>query len=484
MDSSSYDDESFSTVNATRLLPKPKPTLSRAKRLLAAESDDEDDESDDDEDDDESDDDDCDGDDEEVAPPVAVAPPPPMAVVVQKRKRGINAMGNRFQITKREIETGKHTNPSFATFADADAAYTAERARWDAHKRQKAKRPQSEIRAENMKTSGNNSNLERVVAIEFSEVCGQIDVLNDFVLADICGFFYPTNAALALGIQLKVTASHYKGNPNIWMFRDVEGYPGLPVVCWRVDKKNGWVFDGAVLDERKSRDLGITPGGVNAKLALSGVSPLGMREIVAFLKDHVATRPDRFPAKSKEYLSWKFSGKKAHSFLKERIEIHLFQTHVDQAATFPKDQNGSYDLLAGDGNHRLQLKTACQMKGHTALCVNLQENAGKVDGKRTKRPYAVDAFDELVVYFLDWKNRGAHWWRIPAEKLAEYGYIRTDKRAGKNSILVYLNRWDGKGRVQWTHAFYKGIKALGAFPPEAEAAAGHMLDDFRSGKVV
>ena len=425
--------------------------------------------------------------DDDVAPPVAVAPPPPVAVVAmsgEKRKRGIRAIGNRFQINKREIETGKHTTPNFATFAEADEAYTIERALQDAHKRQRAKRSQSEIRAENQKTYGNTCNLERVVAIEFSDVCGQIDVLNDFVLADICGFFYPKNAALALGIQLKVTASHYKGNPNTWQFRDVEGYAGLPVVCFRADKKNGWVFDGTVLDERKSKDLGITPDGLNAKLAMSGVSPLGMREIVAFLKDHVATRPDRFPPHTKEYLSWQFSGKKAHNSLKERIEIHLYKTHVDQVATFPKDQNGSYDLLAGDKKRRLQLKTARQKKRHTALCVGLHEQAGCVDGKRTHRPYAVDAFDELVVYFLDWKKKEAHSWRIPAEKLAEYGYVRTDKRAGKQVIYVYMNRWDGRGRVQWTHAFYKGINALGVFPPEAEAAAGHMLDDLRSGKVV
>lgn len=414
-------------------------------------------------------------------------------VVGEKRKlpMGIHEKGKKLWITKRDLTTSKQTWHGFATLNEAEAAYATERALQAEYKRQKAARSQTEIYAENNATYGNCSKLERDVANAFCEMDKAIEVMNDSVLADLCGFFDPHDTTLALPIQLKTAGKPVKSHPNTWMFNAVRGYCGMVVVCWRVDKQDGWVFDGSDLDDRKSKTLLITPSGVNAKLALSGATPLGMRALIAFLRDHVATNPDRFPSQAKSFFSWQFGGK-AHNNLKERIGVYLYQTHVDAASDFPKAQGGSYDLIAGDGKLRLQFKTGRVEKGSNGYKVgsngykvSLCESAGKVDGKPTYRPYPTGAFDELVVYYFDWKANVAHVWRIPASELVARGYLRTYTQDGKQCLYVYKSKKckDRKGNVQWTVAYYQSTtQPLGPFPAEAEAAAGHLLDDFRSGR--
>ena len=117
-------------------------------------------------------------------------------------------------------------------------------------KRQRATRPIEEIRAaENKATYGDNSNLERDVANAFAASDESIYVMNDSVRADLCGFFYKEeDETLALPIQLKTTAKQVEGNENAWRFKQVRGYTGMVVVCWRDDQKDGWVYDGATLD--------------------------------------------------------------------------------------------------------------------------------------------------------------------------------------------------------------------------------------------
>ena len=423
---------------------------------------------------------------------VATAP----VVVGQKRSlpTGIQQMGYTFRIPKRDPTTGKRKWHGFATRKEAEAAHASERelqARAQAErKRQRSARPIDEIKAENKARNGNSCNLERDVANAFAASDESIYVMNDSVRADLCGFFYgpEEEETLALPIQLKTTAKHVEGNENTWQFRQVRGYKGMVVVCWRDDQKDGWVYDGATLDDRRTENLCVTPGGINAKLAINTddertrSTPLSLDGIVSRLKQLAKERRDRFPPRTKAYLSWEFSGEEAHSQLKERIGIHLHQTHVDGAADFPKAQNGSFDLVSGDGTLRLQFKTACVQRDHAALRVNLNESAGRVDGKATYRPYPADAFDVLVVYRLDWKSKVAHVWRIPANKLVEYHYLTTDAQHGKQGIYVYTKPKNGKGRDQWTFDHYVGTQHLGDFPAEAEAAAGRLLDDFRSGR--
>jgi len=421
---------------------------------------------------------------------VSVATEP--VVVGQKRSlpKGIQQRCKLFEIRKRDPMTRKQKWHSFATLKEAEAAYAAERELQAERKRQRAARPIEEIRAENKATYGNACNLERDVANAFAASDESIYVMNDSVRADLCGFFYKEEGdeTLALPIQLKTTAKHMEATENTWRFKDVRDYTGMVVVCWRDDHKDGWVYDGTTLDDRKTEDLGVTPCGINARLAINTddestrATPLSLDGIVSRLKQLAKEWRDRFPPRTKAYLSWEFSGEKAHNNLKERIGIHLHQKYVDRAADFPKAQNGSFDLVSGDGTLRLQFKTACVLKGQAGLRVDLRENAGNVDGKATKRPYPAGAFDVLVVYRLDWKTKVAHVWGIPANKLVEYHYLTTDAQDGKQGIYVYTTPKDGNGRDQWTFDHYKGTQPLGDFPAEAEAATGRLLDDFRSGR--
>ena len=80
-----------------------------------------------------------------------------------------------------------------------------------------------------------------------------------------------------------------------------------------------------------------------------------------------------------------------------------------------------------------------------------------------------------------------HWWRIDASVLAEKGHLRTATQNGHQTICVYTSTdfKDKDGVAQWTvePEHYQGTQAIGAFPPEARKAAGHMLRQLRDGSV-
>jgi hypothetical protein len=430
------------------------------------------------------------------APPAPPPTPPPKATG-GKRKRdglptGIYKHHKKFMIHTRDVVTSEKATYFFKTLKKAEAAYAAERAKWDEHKRQRAARPQAEKRAENLARVGNGFKLERAFATQLhaadEKIAGVIETMNDAVLADSCGFFYD-EPELVLGIQLKATPKPVTGQDNTWHFGNVNHYPGIPVVCFRADTQDGWIYDGNALVERKSGGLQVTPGGINAKLAINTddartrATPLKIEGLVARLRELAADR-ERFPPRTKAYLSWQFRGK-AHNFLKERIGLHL-EALRDPGATFPEAQAGSYDQLGSDGVTRRQLKTGCVLGIQNGWYVNLKESAGTVDGKQTYRPYAAGAFDELVVYVFDWSTKTARVWRVPASKLVEKGYLRTDTQTGKKGIYVHefaeRQSKNGPAPDTWTAAYFEGTVPIN-LPPEAEAAAGHLLDDLRSGRV-
>lgn len=394
---------------------------------------------------------------------------------------GISKQCNRYRIIIHDVATDKYSAISFNTLGEAVATKVAERAKRAAHMRKvarKAARPQEELRDEHVATFGNNSMLERDFALQLHTAHDKIEVMNDSVVADVCGFFYE-DSTLALGIQLKVTKKPRKNN---WVFGHTKRYPCQPVVCWRTDMQDGWVFDGTVLDERDtdSGSLNITPGGVNAKLALSGEEPLKIDELIAFLKSaSVAGDRARFPPHTKEFLSWQFRG---NAHLKERIGLYL-EMQRDPDATFPDVQNGSFDLLAGDMVTRKQLKTAhIRKNGHegSGFAINLRESAGRIHGKHTCRPYDAGVFDEVVVYYFDWTAKLAHVWHIPASKLVERGCLRTATQPGKTFMHVHFaeQKRSRNGRVPdtWTAVYYGGTQPL-VLPAAATAAAGHLLTD-------
>jgi hypothetical protein len=429
-----------------------------------------------------------------VVPPAPPAPPPtpPPKAAGGKRKRdglptGIRKHRKQFQLKTRDVVTKKRKTRLFKTLAQAEAAYAAERAKWAEHKRQRAALPQAEKRTENVARNGNSGKREREFATALHAADPKIETMNDSVLTDSCGFFYD-EPELALGIQIKATPKPMTGQDNTWVFKQVNHYPGIPVVCWRADKKDGWIYDGTRLVERKTDDLLVTPGRKNAKLAINTddartrAKPLPLEGLVARLRELAADRV-RFPPRTKAFLSWQFGGK-AHKQLKERIGLH-FETLRDPGATFPEAQAGSFDQLGGDGVTRRQLKTGCVLAGQNGWFVPLRENAGKVDGKATYRPYAAGAFDELVVYVLDWSTKTARVWRIPESNLVSKGYLRTATQMGVTTLYVYefAERQSKYSNADtWTASFFEGTVPL-VLPPEAEAAAGHLLDDLRSGRV-
>ena len=328
---------------------------------------------------------------------------------------------------------------------------------------------------------------ERAFALALAEASKKqdvrLDVMNDGVRADCC-MFSKDSPTQAMGIQLKTTSEPFE--PNVWRFKEVQGYTGMPVVCWCSDQQSGWVFCGDFLDSNGKRTIRLHgTDGELARKALSGPAPLGIDAIVSYL----ASITNEYKLSSKMRLSWDFGGA-AHNSVKERIGVHLYHEHVDASAHFPRAQNGSYDLVRGAPTHaRVQLKTArVQNKpgcdGATGFRMKLAEGDPR---QNARRPYAAGAFDELVAFNLDWDQKVAHMWVIPMSELIKRGYIRSDDGSclGKINITVYMAHQHkrtigGPKPDTWTAEYYKGPVAL-ELPDEASVVE-HLLNEIRSGK--
>ena len=163
---------------------------------------------------------------------------------------------------------------------------------------------------------GNTCNMEHEIAIEIKTVFEKrgipVIILNDATRADILlqcsdGFFLPC--------QLKTTNSFKKGYENTWQFCHVLGYGGMPVICYRNDKKNGWVFDGKVLDDRKIENILITPGGKNEALTMQNGT---IEQICEFLLEN----QDKFEKIDQVSASWDFHGNAINLF-KERVSLRI-----------------------------------------------------------------------------------------------------------------------------------------------------------------
>ena len=119
------------------------------------------------------------------------------------------------------------------------------------------KAPLKEKRARDVQKSGNTCNQERDAAIGVKTCAdatygpGTAIVMNDGTLADV---LFKKAESSYLQLQLKTTATTKK-NENGYLFQEVLGYAGMLVVCWVVDLKKAWVFDGTWLDERGKRNL-------------------------------------------------------------------------------------------------------------------------------------------------------------------------------------------------------------------------------------
>ena len=324
-----------------------------------------------------------------------------------------------------------------------------------------------EKRMQNVQTYGNTSNMERQIAIEIKTVLEKrgitVIILNDGTRADILiqrpdGLFIPC--------QLKTTNSCMKRQENTWKFQHVLGYSGMPVICYRNDKKNGWVFDGKVLDDRKIDDIMITPGGKNEALAMHNGT---IEQICEFLLES----QDKFDKIDQVSASWDFQGN-AMTMFKERVSLDLYIRYYDPNATFPINQNGSYDLDSQE--QRLQFKLACRMANKNGLHATLHKSAGRIDGKTTYKPYSSGDFDALVVMYIDWTNNKVHIWKIPEQILLDKQCLKTEECEGKQSFYVYIPDESQRKHTSWTCEYYIGVKDVPQnFGPEAETTAARFF---------
>ena len=342
-----------------------------------------------------------------------------------------------------------------------------------------------EKRKENIQKYGNSCKMEREFARELKDMLRklfpdiEVIILNDGTRADL---LLQRPNGLFLQAQLKTTSGPVKYQNNCWQFSDVLGYSGMPVLCWRNDQQNGWLYDGGALDERGRNDLKVTPDFSNEKKAMHK-GALKMDEICIFLVNTMG----KFPSVDKITASWDFSGKSISMF-KERVAIEIWRIYFDSKASFPDDQNGSYDLLSE--NTRLQFKTARQHRsGGNALKVDLRESSGMVDGRKTYRPYSSGSFDAVVVIFLDWKYHKAHIWKIPEDILIHKELLITEKCKGRQNLDVYNPDAKHTLRLQksgepyadtWTYDFFIGTKDMPKFGIKAETVAAKFFAKCRN----
>ena len=127
-------------------------------------------------------------------------------------------------------------------------------------------------RAQDVAIHGGKLDMERKVAIALVDAWRKMGLpgmlMNDSTKSDLV-LGLDDNDDLWLPVQLKTTAgpmSSTNTNPT-WFFNSVTGYADMPVVCWRCDCADGWIYDGSFLDEREINSLGITPNAKNCQQA-------------------------------------------------------------------------------------------------------------------------------------------------------------------------------------------------------------------------
>jgi hypothetical protein len=322
------------------------------------------------------------------------------------------------------------------------------------------KRTLKEKRERDVQKSGNTSKLERDAAIELKTCAdatygpGTAIVMNDGTLADV--LFKVAEALLYLQLQLKTTATKKK-NENGYRFRHVLGYAGMLVVCWVVELKKAWVFDGTWLDKRGQENLNFTPGSETHALATA----LTMDQLIAYLHD--PTHAEHLRLTTEDAARNDFKGKNNKQ---EKFGIDAYMTFKPGTHDWPREQGGEYDTTLKDEDDktlRVQHKS-CYPKVNTAglYCPHLGKHDGKdLDGNRLYTCYDKDDADLYVFHYHHEPTNTSHFWEIPSKALAEHGYFT--KTTKKESILLYgcpvakQPNPDAKKKADtWTSAFYTG----------------------------
>lgn len=313
-------------------------------------------------------------------------------------------------------------------------------------------------RAHDLGKHGHQCAMEREVAdalvAEWTRQSGApAFVLNDGTRADV---ILGRGDAGFLPVQVKTTGKNAR--KNSWKFHGVGGYADMPVVCWRCDREDAWVYDGAALEGRKFA-FDVSVGGRNDALAMA--KGLGMTALVQYLREHAA----RWASVAEHDARRDFC---SDTHAKEMRGIDAFCAAFPTGTySWPSGQNTHVDLL--DGETRLQFKTAHALRGKAGFQVNMNTSSGKdLDGRQLKAPYPRNAFDVLVVVWFVGDGDGvAHFWRIPADVLAAHGILSdADLCAGKKCFYVHgvpgVGQAPQEGQIcgrkvdLWSREFYVG----------------------------
>lgn len=249
--------------------------------------------------------------------------------------------------------------------------------------------------------------------------------LNDFTRADM--ILKRISELLYVNIQLKTTLTNLKNQPNIYHFKQTNGYEGMILICYAVDIKKFWVFNGSYTGIPKSGGLSITIGGKHCKSSLSK-GPISIDELSSCIEQNM----NSFPRITEEEARHKFNSKahakeyrglELYNKLVTPIEIQTGQTTVD--AIHQKEKN-------------CQFKSAkLNAAGWSGFNVNLFKSSGKdKNGKRLVGPYEKGDFDVLVVMYET--SMYIHVWEIPENKIK----LKDDNTKGVMGLNVHASEED------------------------------------------
>ena len=245
-------------------------------------------------------------------------------------------------------------------------------------------------------------------------------VLNDGTVADV---LLLRKEDAWLRVQVKTVGAPINDG-RAWIFSKVLGYSCMPVVCWRRDHLDAWVYDGDDLDEHGTQTLSITPGGKNCRRALA--RNLKLSSLVTWLQKNAS----RWPTVTEYDARHQF---RSESQRLEMQGIDAFKERWPEPQySWPDGAHTQVDLIM-DGK-RLQFKTASrQQRGYTCT-MRISAGHDKA-GRKLYDPYPAGAFDMLIA--VAWEDGIPHFWKIPASTLEDRGVMSSEMHAGQMSLRLH-----------------------------------------------
>lgn len=281
-------------------------------------------------------------------------------------------------------------------------------------------------------------------------------VLNDSVRGDVI-----LGVSAGDFVQLQIKTASKSNNGNHWTFRNVDGYPDMPLICWRLDCLDGWLYNHKSLCNRRS--MNITPGHGVARDAISSEFPVGVDVLIRCIDANLC----EWKICTETYARWNFSDTARNQFV-EMVTFHAYES-VFGRCTFPSEQSGRFDLY-GANKEKLQFKHVQKRVGNShGFKVHLNVSGGiqNIDGKSKsiRVPYSIGDFDTLVLIAIDWHKKQFLLWLIPENVLNNNGLLKNCDSNGKTTFYVHESLCNKKKSMyDWTYAHFKGKYALEGIP--------------------